>query len=86
MNKVIMDDPNTFYLVNGLRRKTHEVKNNPDVLNYKVTDSEKGKSADELLQEALQKVHKPEDVRAGGKQTFLGKRIQSVLKTFSFGR
>nr|XP_046236086.1 L-amino-acid oxidase-like isoform X2 [Scatophagus argus] len=38
LNKFIMDDPNTFYLVNGLRRKTWTVKNNPDVLKYKVKD------------------------------------------------
>lgn len=51
-----MDDANTFYLVNGQRVRTYTVQTNPDVLKYKVHESEKGKSADELLQQALQKV------------------------------
>lgn len=53
-----MDDPNTFYLVNGQRKRTYAVQTNPDILKYKLESSEKGKSADELLQKALQKVHK----------------------------
>ncbi|XP_035850175.1 L-amino-acid oxidase-like [Sander lucioperca] len=56
LNEFIMYDPNTFYLVNGLLKKTYIVQNDPDVLKYNVTPSEKGKSADELLQQALQKV------------------------------
>ncbi|TDG99388.1 hypothetical protein EPR50_G00193810 [Perca flavescens] len=56
LNNFIMYDPNTFYLVNGLLKKTYTVQNDPDVLKYNVTPSEKGKSADELLQKALQKV------------------------------
>ncbi|KAF1380934.1 hypothetical protein PFLUV_G00169220 [Perca fluviatilis] len=56
LNKFIMYDPNTFYLVNGLLKKTYTVQNDPDVLKYNVQPSEKGKSADELLQKALQKV------------------------------
>ncbi|XP_038595466.1 L-amino-acid oxidase-like [Micropterus salmoides] len=59
-----MDDPNTFYLVNGLRKRTYAVKANPDILNYNVRRSEKGKSADELLQQALQKVK--DEVEAHG--------------------
>ncbi|XP_078132320.1 L-amino-acid oxidase-like [Sander vitreus] len=56
LNNFSMYDPNTFYLVNGLLKKTYTVQNDPDVLNYNVWPSEKGKSADELLQQALQKV------------------------------
>uniref|UniRef100_A0A8C9XKU7 Amine oxidase n=1 Tax=Sander lucioperca TaxID=283035 RepID=A0A8C9XKU7_SANLU len=56
LNKFTMDDPNTFYLVNGLLKKTSTVQNNPDVLKYDVWQSEKGMSADELLEKALQKV------------------------------
>uniref|UniRef100_A0A3B3TV69 Amine oxidase n=1 Tax=Poecilia latipinna TaxID=48699 RepID=A0A3B3TV69_9TELE len=49
----IMDDNNTYYLVNGVKRRNYEVKENPDVLQYNVYESEKGKSAEELLQQAL---------------------------------
>ncbi|XP_070710446.1 L-amino-acid oxidase-like isoform X2 [Pempheris klunzingeri] len=56
LNEFIIDDPNTFYLVNGLLEKTYTVQRNPDVLNYNVWSSEKGKSADKLLQQALKKV------------------------------
>ncbi|XP_033466346.2 L-amino-acid oxidase-like [Epinephelus lanceolatus] len=56
LNDFIMDDPNTFYYVNGVLKKTHTVQSNPDVLKYNVWPSEKGKSADELLQRALKKV------------------------------
>lgn len=56
LNKFNMEDPNTFYLVHGLLKRTYAVKNNPDILRYKVPRGERGKSADELLQRALQKV------------------------------
>uniref|UniRef100_A0A3B3X949 Amine oxidase n=1 Tax=Poecilia mexicana TaxID=48701 RepID=A0A3B3X949_9TELE len=49
----IMDDNNTYYLVNGVKRRNYEVKENPDLLQYNVYESEKGKSAEELLQQAL---------------------------------
>ncbi|KAG7497024.1 L-amino-acid oxidase-like [Solea senegalensis] len=55
-NEFHIADPNTFYLVNGLRERAHTVQSDPDVLQYKVKSSEKGKSAIELLQQALQKV------------------------------
>ncbi|XP_068444372.1 L-amino-acid oxidase-like [Clinocottus analis] len=56
LNEFVMYDPNTFYLVNGIKKKTSEVKENPDILNYHVRKNEKGKSAAELLQDALTKV------------------------------
>lgn len=56
MNTFVMDDPNTYYLVNGVKKRTYAVKNNPGLLGYKVEPSEMGMSADELLQQALQKV------------------------------
>ncbi|XP_069031695.1 L-amino-acid oxidase-like [Embiotoca jacksoni] len=56
LNRFIMDDPNTFYLIHGLLKRTYAVKANPDILKYKLLPSEKGKSADQLLQLALQKV------------------------------
>uniref|UniRef100_A0A8C9XJU3 Amine oxidase domain-containing protein n=1 Tax=Sander lucioperca TaxID=283035 RepID=A0A8C9XJU3_SANLU len=57
LNEFIMDDPHTFYFVNELRVESEIVKSNPDILNYNVMPSEKGKSADELLEKALKKVH-----------------------------
>lgn len=57
LNDFVVDDDQTFYLVNGgQRRKTYEVKQNPNILNYHVLPTEKNKSADELLREALKKV------------------------------
>ncbi|XP_035850176.1 L-amino-acid oxidase-like [Sander lucioperca] len=56
LNEFIMDDPHTFYFVNELRVESEIVKSNPDILNYNVMPSEKGKSADELLEKALKKV------------------------------
>lgn len=56
LNKFIMDDINTFYLVHGLRKKTYAVNANPDILKYKLPKSERGMSANQLLQQALQKV------------------------------
>ncbi|AWO97276.1 skin mucus antibacterial l-amino acid oxidase-like [Scophthalmus maximus] len=56
LNDFIMSDPNTFYLVNGQRERTATVEANPDILKYELLENERGKSADELLQESLQKV------------------------------
>ncbi|XP_029311313.1 L-amino-acid oxidase-like [Cottoperca gobio] len=66
LNEFIMDDPNTFYLVNGLLKKNRDVQKNPDILEYKVRDDEKGMSADKLVQRALQKV-KDEVIKNGCK-------------------
>lgn len=56
LNPFIMDDDNTFYLVRGLRKRTYSVKANPDILKYELPKSERGRSPDQLLQRALQKV------------------------------
>ncbi|XP_076019021.1 L-amino-acid oxidase-like isoform X1 [Genypterus blacodes] len=56
LNEFIMDDGNTFYLIHGLHKRTHEVQANPDILQYKLPKGERGKSADQLLNHALQKV------------------------------
>lgn len=56
LNPFVMDDINTFYMVHGLRKRTYAVKANPDILKYKLPKRERGKSADQLLQQALQKV------------------------------
>lgn len=56
LNQFKMVDPNTFYLVNGVRRRTSAVQHNPDVLQYGVWRSERGRSAEELKEQALQAV------------------------------
>ncbi|KAM4713881.1 L-amino-acid oxidase-like [Anableps anableps] len=52
----IMDDNNTYYLINGVKKRNYEVKENPDSLQYNVDNNERGKSAEELLQQALTKI------------------------------
>ncbi|XP_076144939.1 L-amino-acid oxidase-like [Alosa pseudoharengus] len=57
LNDFIMADNQTYCLVNGgPRQKTFQVEDNPNILNYNVSAEERDKSADELLQQALQKV------------------------------
>ena len=58
LNEFIMTDPKTFYLVNGIKKRTFEVKAHPDSLGYNLEGHEKGRSANELLQQALEKVWK----------------------------
>ncbi|NXI34584.1 OXLA oxidase, partial [Galbula dea] len=55
LNPFIQRDNNTWYLVNGVRRRSGEVEADPDLLNYPVKPSEKGKSAEKLYREALNK-------------------------------
>lgn len=62
LNKFIEEDINTYYYINGLLHKTYKVKNNPDVLNYSLSDQEKGKSASELFSQSLWKVSKTEQI------------------------
>lgn len=57
LNHFIQDDINTYYLVNGALQKTYAVENNPGVLNYNLTERERGRSAAELFSQALWKVH-----------------------------
>ncbi|KAG7236281.1 hypothetical protein INR49_001197, partial [Caranx melampygus] len=64
LNKFRMEDPNTFYLIRGQRKRTYAVKADPDILNYDLPESERGRSADELLQRALKKVE--DEVEAHG--------------------
>ncbi|XP_041841767.1 L-amino-acid oxidase-like [Melanotaenia boesemani] len=80
LNRFIMDDMNTFYLVHGLRKKTYAVKANPDILNYKLPEREKGKSADELLQQALQRVI--DEVEAHGCKAMLKKYDHFSVKEY----
>lgn len=56
LDRFIQDDINTFYYVNGMLHKTYAVEGNPGVLNYNLTDRERGKSAAQLFSDALWKV------------------------------
>ncbi|XP_072232065.1 L-amino-acid oxidase-like [Leuresthes tenuis] len=56
LNDFIMDDDNTFVLVNGKKHKVLDVKDNPDILNYNLRENERNKSANQLLEEALKPV------------------------------
>ncbi|KAM8747441.1 L-amino-acid oxidase-like [Acanthopagrus schlegelii] len=75
-----MYDPNTFYFVNGIKKRTYIVQKNPDSLNYNVSTSEKGKSADELVQQALQKVK--DEVEAHGCKAALKKYDHYSVKEY----
>lgn len=63
LNEFNMVDPNTFYLVNGVLRRTSAVQHNPDVLQYRVRRSERGRSAEELNEQALQAVNQTANSR-----------------------
>ncbi|XP_056613178.1 L-amino-acid oxidase [Triplophysa dalaica] len=52
----VQEDNNTFYFINGFRYKTYTVRQNPDVLNYPVSEQEKGKNASQLFNIALNKL------------------------------
>uniref|UniRef100_A0A3Q2DXJ9 Amine oxidase domain-containing protein n=1 Tax=Cyprinodon variegatus TaxID=28743 RepID=A0A3Q2DXJ9_CYPVA len=56
LNPFNMTDNNTYYLINGTKHRTSEVKNNPSLLGYDLSPEEHGKSANELLKMALQRV------------------------------
>uniref|UniRef100_A0A3P9PPK7 Amine oxidase n=1 Tax=Poecilia reticulata TaxID=8081 RepID=A0A3P9PPK7_POERE len=56
VNKFNMTDNNTYYLVNGKKHKTSEVKKNSSILNYDLPVNETNKQASQLLKEALLKV------------------------------
>ncbi|CAJ1048254.1 L-amino-acid oxidase%2C partial [Xyrichtys novacula] len=80
LNKFIMDDPNTFYLVHGLRKRTYTVKANPNVLRYNLTKSERGRSANRLLQQALKKVK--DEVKTKGCKAALEKYDRYSVKEY----
>ncbi|XP_041636127.1 L-amino-acid oxidase-like [Cheilinus undulatus] len=80
LNEFIMVDINTFYLIHGLRKRTYQVKEDPDVLEYDVAESEKGKSADQLLHDALKKVR--DEVRENGCKAALLKYDRYSVKEY----
>ncbi|NXX16883.1 OXLA oxidase, partial [Podargus strigoides] len=58
LNPFVQTDGNAWYLVRGARVRAREVARNPNVLNYAVRPSERGKSATQLYREALAKAVK----------------------------
>ncbi len=48
--------PNDLIYVNGVRTTYEQYEKNPDILNYPVEESEKGKTADELLNWAIEPI------------------------------
>ncbi|XP_063044856.1 L-amino-acid oxidase-like [Engraulis encrasicolus] len=80
LKEFIMEDLNTFYLVNGVLKRTETVKANPDVLGYGVHQSEKMKSADDLLDLALKKVR--DEVEAHGCKAALQKYDRHSVESY----
>ncbi|XP_068601548.1 L-amino-acid oxidase [Brachionichthys hirsutus] len=71
LNHFLQDDANTFYLVNGVLHKTSAVEKDPGLLNYSLTDSERGRSAAQLFSQALGKVK--DDLKAIGCRAMMDK-------------
>ncbi|XP_036817822.1 L-amino-acid oxidase [Oncorhynchus mykiss] len=80
LNPFIQDDINTYYYVNGLLQKTYTVKENPDVLNYPLTDKERGKSAGQLFDLALWKIR--DDIKTAGCEAMLRKYDSYSVKEY----
>ncbi|XP_072233015.1 L-amino-acid oxidase-like [Leuresthes tenuis] len=81
LNEFIGDDNQTFYLVNdNQKHKTYEVKENPDILKYNLPENERQKPADDLLQQALQKVK--DEVIANGCKAALEKFDRYSVKEY----
>ncbi|XP_028998931.1 L-amino-acid oxidase-like isoform X2 [Betta splendens] len=80
LNDFIMEDKNTFVLVNGQKVRTETANSHPDVLHYNVRTSEKGKRADQLLQHALEKVE--EEVKTRGCLAALRKYDRYSVKEY----
>uniref|UniRef100_A0A8U8BYN6 Amine oxidase n=1 Tax=Geospiza parvula TaxID=87175 RepID=A0A8U8BYN6_GEOPR len=66
LNPFIQSDNNTWYFLKGARVRAEEVNRNPDVLNYTVKPSERGKSPVQLYREVLSKVQALGEVRTSG--------------------
>uniref|UniRef100_A0A8D0KSU7 Amine oxidase n=1 Tax=Strix occidentalis caurina TaxID=311401 RepID=A0A8D0KSU7_STROC len=56
LNPFNLSDNKTWYLINGTRARAEEVNKNPDILKYDVKPTERGKNAEQLYREVLNKV------------------------------
>ena len=70
LNKFIQYDDNTWYLINGQRYRTREVKDNPEVLGYSVDPVEKGKGPTNLFYQSIAKVPPASPLPGLGKYKF----------------
>lgn len=57
LRAVLQSDGNAWYLVHNIRKRVKDVEEDPSLLRYPVTPSERGKTAEQLYQEALHQVH-----------------------------
>ncbi|XP_072232760.1 L-amino-acid oxidase-like [Leuresthes tenuis] len=80
LQRFTMDDDNTFYLVHGMPKKTYAVKANPDILQYKLPERERHKSAHELLEQALKRVK--DEVEAHGCEAMFDKYDHYSVKEY----
>ncbi|XP_039621096.1 L-amino-acid oxidase-like isoform X2 [Polypterus senegalus] len=60
----IQNNPNTWFYVNGVKKRNKEVLENPDILGYGVSDWERGKLPSVLLKESFAKVR--DDLKKSG--------------------
>nr|XP_025712153.1 LOW QUALITY PROTEIN: L-amino-acid oxidase-like [Callorhinus ursinus] len=56
LNKFIAYDGNTWYLIKGQRYRTREVQDNPEVLGYSMSPTERGKSPMNLFYQSIAKL------------------------------
>ncbi|KAF7655778.1 hypothetical protein LDENG_00051030 [Lucifuga dentata] len=56
VNSFFENSNNTYYYLNGVKATSQEAEKNPDIFNYDVREDEKGKTADQLFDEALKSV------------------------------
>ncbi len=53
-NDFTMDNPNAYYYIGGRKVRAHEAKKDPSLLGFEVHASERGKTAGEMYEKALQ--------------------------------
>ncbi|KAF6720739.1 L-amino-acid oxidase [Oryzias melastigma] len=75
-----MDDPQTFYYVNGKKMKTYEAQQNPCVLGYRVPTDLCNQTASEILDDALKPVK--DTVGQSGCRTTLKKFDRYTVKDY----
>ncbi|KAM8903766.1 L-amino-acid oxidase isoform 2-T3 [Spinachia spinachia] len=78
LNPFIQHDVNTYYLINGVRHKTGAVGDTPDLLNYSLSEGERGKSAAQLFSQTLWK----DDLRAVGCRAMMEKYDSYTVKEY----
>ncbi|KAL6104981.1 uncharacterized protein ACO6RY_06603 [Pungitius sinensis] len=80
LNPFIQHDVNTYYLINGVRHKTGAVGDAPNLLNYSLSEGERGKSAAQLFSQTLWKVQ--DDLKAVGCRAMMDKYDSYTVKEY----